>query len=168
MIKISQFNFYGIDDRGQITMSRKIRIERNKHNEIYIFEGHMHTFSLKDDLFCLHMSSGVEYFNTIIEDENIPSYYDESKIFFLGITYLKLNFVGPIESILEIGSIKENDVVLDYGGGWGDCSTYQIPAGFTLDIVCKDIELEFFDTKPLVINNELNIVSRLFSYLKGT
>ena len=167
MIKISQVNFDGIDGRGQITMSRKILIERSKHNEIYIFEGNMRTFSLKEDLFCLHMSSGVEYFDTIVEDENIPGYYDESKIFFLGITYLKLDFFGPMESIIEIGNIKENDVVLDYGGGWGDFSTYQIPTGFSLDIVCKDIELEFFDTKPLVINNNLSIVSRLFSYLKG-
>lgn len=98
-------------------MSRIIRIERSKHNEIYIFEGHMHAFSLQEDLFCLHMSSGVEYFDTIVESVDIHDYCDESKIFFLGVSYLKLNISGPIESIIEVGSIKNNDVVLDYSGG---------------------------------------------------
>ena len=125
-------------------MSKKVRIERSKHSEIYIFEGHMHKFSLQEDLFCLHMLSGVEYFDTIVENVDIPNYYDESKIFFLGVSYLKLNISGPIESVMEVGSIKSNDVVLDYSGGWGDFGNHQIPAGFVLEIVCKDIELEFF------------------------
>jgi len=42
-------------------------------------------------------------------------------------------------------------VVLDYGGGWVDFSTYQIPARFTLDIVCKDIELMVLHLVYLVI-----------------
>ena len=149
-----------------MNMSRKIRIERSKHNEIYIFEGPMHAFSLQEDVFCLHMSSGVEYFDTIVENVEIPNYYDESKILFLGISYLKLNISGPIESIIEVGSIKNDDVVLDYSGGWGDFGKHQIPAGFVLEIVCKDIELEFFDNKLPAINNKLSLLSRLSHYLK--
>lgn len=147
-------------------MSRKIGIERSKHNEIYIFEGHMHAFSLQEDLFCLHMSSGVEYFDTIVESVDIPDYCDESKIFFLGVSYLKLNISGPIESIIEVGSIKNNDVVLDYSGGWGDFDNHQIPAGFFLEIVCKDIELEFFGNKLPAIHNKLSLWSRVSNYLK--
>ena len=147
-------------------MSGKIRIERSKHNEIYIFEGHMHAFSIQEDLFCLHMASGVEYFDTIVRGINIPDYHDESKIFFLDVSYLKLDISGPIESIIEVGSIKNNDIVLNYSGGWGDFGNHQIPAGFFLEIVCRDIELEFFDRKPLSINNEQTTLSRLFNYLK--
>lgn len=147
-------------------MSRKIRIERSKHNEMYIFEGHMHAFSLQDDVFCLHMLSGVEYFDTIVESVDIPDYCDESKIFFLGISYLKLKIDGPIESIIEVGSIKNDDVVLDCSGGWGDFGNHQIPAGFVLEIVCKDIELEFFGHQLSAINNKLSLLSRLSNYLK--
>ena len=99
-------------------MSRKIHIDRSKHSQIYIFEEYMHAFSLQEDLFCLHMSSGVECFDTIVESVDVPDYCDESKILFFGISYLKLNISGPIESIIEVGSIKNNDVVLDYSGGW--------------------------------------------------
>lgn len=127
----------------------------------------MHAFSLQEDLFCLHMSSGVECFDTIVESVDVPDYCDESKILFFGISYLKLNISGPIESIIEVGSIKNNDVVLDYSGGWWSFDNHQIPAGFVLEIICKDIELEFFGNKLSAINNKLSFLSRLSHYLKN-
>lgn len=124
-------------------MVKKIPVDRDKHDQIYIFEGHMKSYSIRNDKFTINMNSGVEYFDTILPNEQLPDYASESKISFLEVTYLKLELFGPTESFIEIGTIAVGDVVLDYGGVWGDFSGHQIPTGFSIEVVCKDIELEF-------------------------
>ena len=47
---------------------------------------------------------------------------------------------------MELGELKQDDEILDYGGTLALIGRrYDLPTGFIIDIVCREIELEFLD-----------------------
>ncbi|HEY9963938.1 TPA: hypothetical protein WD493_000923 [Neisseria meningitidis] len=82
-----------------------------------------------------------------------PNYIDWVKIKFKQFSYLKFIYGyatksqdKDIDNILELGELKQDDEILDYGGTLeligGRCD---LLTGFSIDIVCREIELEFLD-----------------------
>ena len=51
-----------------------------------------------------------------------------------------------IDNTLELGELKQEDEILDYGGALEVIGgRYDLPTGFSIYIVCREIELEFLD-----------------------
>ena len=83
----------------------------------------------------------------------MPNYSDWVKIKFKQFSYLKFvygyatkNRDKDIDNTLELGELKQDDEIWDYGGtleliGGG----YDLLTAFRIDIVCQEIELEFLD-----------------------
>ena len=82
-----------------------------------------------------------------------PNYSDWVKIKFKQFSYLKFiygyateNQDINIDSTLELGELKQDDEILDYGGTLELIGgRYDLPTGFSIYIVCREIELEFLD-----------------------
>ncbi|ENS9807790.1 hypothetical protein C2G04_07130 [Neisseria gonorrhoeae] len=82
-----------------------------------------------------------------------PNYTDWVKIKFKQFSYLKFiygyateNQDKDIDNTLELGELKQDDEILDYGGALALIRRrYNLPTSFIIDIVCREIELEFLD-----------------------
>ena len=126
-------------------------IPRKDHQFLYIIEGSLLSYTLKND-----------EFHIIVQNVNYPdfpqeipmsNYSDWVKIKFKQFSYLKFiygyateNQDINIDNTLELGELKQDDEILDYGGTLALIGgRYDLPTGFIIDIVCREIELEFLD-----------------------
>ena len=83
----------------------------------------------------------------------MPNYSDWVKIKFKQFSYLKFRYEyatknqdKKIKNVLELGKLKQDDEIWDYGGTLELIGgRYDLPTGFSIDIVCREIELEFLD-----------------------
>lgn len=124
-------------------------IPKEDHKWLYIFEGSLLHYTIKNTELDIVVNC-VDYPNL---PKEIPAldYFDWVKIKFKDFSYLKLEYgyqfrkqEKQILNTLELGELKENDDLLDYGGALELLGgKYDIPTGFTIEIVCQEIELEF-------------------------
>ena len=83
----------------------------------------------------------------------MPNYSEWVKIKFKQFSYLKFIYGYAtksqdknIKNVLELGELKQDDEILNYGGALELIGgRYDLPTGFSIDIVCREIELEFLD-----------------------
>ena len=98
-------------------------------------------------------SSIVWIIRTFLKKFLHQNYTDWVKIKFKQFSYLKFIYGyatksqdKDIDNVLELGELKQDDEILDYGGTLeligGRCD---LLTGFSIDIVCREIELEFLD-----------------------
>ncbi|HFC7904860.1 TPA: hypothetical protein ACFO2T_002181, partial [Neisseria meningitidis] len=118
---------------------------------LYIYEGTLLNYTLKNDEF--HIIVNCVDYPDLPQEIPMPNYSDWVKIKFKQFSYLKFvygyatkNRDKDIDNTLELGELKQDDEILDYGGALeligGRCD---LLTGFSIDIVCREIELEFLD-----------------------
>ena len=126
-------------------------IPKKDYQFLYIYEGTLLNYTLKNDEFHIIVNC-VDYLD-LPQELPTPSYSDWVKIKFKQFSYLKFIYGyatksqdKDIDNILELGELKQDDEILDYGGTLdligGRCD---LLTGFSIDIVCREIELEFLD-----------------------
>ena len=126
-------------------------IPRKDYQFLYIFEGALLNYTLKNDEFHIIVQN-VDY-PDFPQEIPTPNYTDWVKIKFKQFSYLKFIYGyatksqdKDIDNVLELGELKQDDEILDYGGTLeligGRCD---LLTGFSIDIVCREIELEFLD-----------------------
>lgn len=126
-------------------------IPRKDHQSLHIIEGALLNYTLKNDEF--HIIVNCVDYPDFPQEIPTPNYTDWVKIKFKQFSYLKFIYVyatksqdKKIKNVLELGELKQDDEILDYGGTLeligGRCD---LLTGFSIDIVCWEIELEFLD-----------------------
>ena len=126
-------------------------IPRKDHQFLYIIEGSLLSYTLKNDEF--HIIVNCVDYPDFPQEIPMPNYSDWVKIKFKQFSYLKFIYVyatksqdKKIKNVLELGELKQDDEILDYGGTLELIGgRYDLPTGFSIDIVCWEIELEFLD-----------------------
>ncbi|HHK5604787.1 TPA: hypothetical protein ACQUJM_001114 [Neisseria polysaccharea] len=126
-------------------------IPRKDYQFLYIFEGALLNYTLKNDEFDIIVNC-VDYLD-FPQEIPTPNYTDWVKIKFKQFSYLKFIYGyatksqdKKIKNVLELGELKQDDEILDYGGTLELIGgRYDLPTGFSIDIVCREIELEFLD-----------------------
>ena len=126
-------------------------IPRKDHQFLYIIEGSLLSYTLKNDEF--HIIVNCVDYPDFPQEIPTPNYTDWVKIKFKQFSYLKFIYVyatksqdKKIKNVLELGELKQDDEILDYGGTLELIGgRYDLPTGFSIDIVCREIELEFLD-----------------------
>ena len=126
-------------------------IPRKDYQFLYIIEGSLLNYTLKNDEF--HIIVNCVDYPDLPQEIPMPNYSDWVKIKFKQFSYLKFIYGyatksqdKDIDNVLELGELKQDDEILDYGGTLeligGRCD---LLTGFSIDIVCREIELEFLD-----------------------
>ena len=126
-------------------------IPRKDYQFLYIYEGTLLNYTLKNNEF--HIIVNCVDYPDLPQEIPMPNYSDWVKIKFKQFSYLKFIYVyatksqdKKIKNVLELGELKQDDEILDYGGTLeligGRCD---LLTGFSIDIVCREIELEFLD-----------------------
>ena len=126
-------------------------IPRKDYQFLYIYEGTLLNYTLKNNEF--HIIVNCVDYPDLPQEIPMPNYSDWVKIKFKQFSYLKFIYGYATESqdkdidnVLELGELKQDDEILDYGGTLeligGRCD---LLTGFSIDIVCREIELEFLD-----------------------
>ena len=126
-------------------------IPRKDHQFLYIIEGSLLSYTLKNDEF--HIIVNCVDYPDFPQEIHTPNYTDWVKIKFKQFSYLKFVYGYAtksqdinIDNTLELGELKQDDEILDYGGTLELIGgRYDLPTGFSIDIVCREIELEFLD-----------------------
>ncbi|MEZ7694892.1 hypothetical protein [Neisseria sp. 27098_8_139] len=126
-------------------------IPRKDHQFLYIIEGSLLSYTLKNDEF--HIIVNCVDYPDFPQEIPMPNYSDWVRIKFKQFSYLKFIYVyatksqdKKIKNVLELGELKQDDEILDYGGTLELIGgRYDLPTGFSIDIVCREIELEFLD-----------------------
>ena len=126
-------------------------IPRKDHQFLYIIEGSLLSYTLKNDEFHIIVQN-VNY-PDFPQEIPMPNYSDWVRIKFKQFSYLKFIYVyatksqdKKIKNVLELGELKQDDEILDYGGTLALIGgRYDLPTGFSIYIVCQEIELEFLD-----------------------
>ena len=126
-------------------------IPRKYHQSLHIIEGSLLNYTLKNDEF--HIIVNCVDYPDLPQEIPMPNYSDWVKIKFKQFSYLKFVYVyatksqdKKIKNVLELGELKQDDEILDYGGTLELIGgRYDLPTGFSIDIVCREIELEFLD-----------------------
>ena len=126
-------------------------IPRKDYQFLYIIEGSLLSYTLKNDEF--HIIVNCVDYPDFPQEIPTPNYTDWVKIKFKQFSYLKFIYVyatksqdKKIKNVLELGELKQDDEILDYGGTLELIGgRYDLPTGFSIDIVCREIELEFLD-----------------------
>lgn len=126
-------------------------IPRKDHQFLYIIERSLLNYTLKNDEF--HTIVNCVDYPDLPQEIPMPNYSDWVKIKFKQFSYLKFiygyateNQDINIDNTLELGELKQDDEILDYGGTLALIGgRYDLPTGFSIDIVCREIELEFLD-----------------------
>lgn len=126
-------------------------IPRKDHQFLYIIEGSLLSYTLKNDEF--HIIVNCVDYPDFPQEIPMPNYSDWVRIKFKQFSYLKFIYVyatksqdKKIKNVLELGELKQDDKILDYGGTLELIGgRYDLPTGFSIDIVCREIELEFLD-----------------------
>ena len=126
-------------------------IPRKDHQFLYIIEGSLLSYTLKNDEFHIIVKD-VDY-PDFPQEIPMPNYSEWVKIKFKQFSYLKFiygyatkNQDKNIKNVLELGELKQDDEILDYGGALEVIGgRYDLPTGFSIYIVCREIELEFLD-----------------------
>ena len=126
-------------------------IPRKDHQFLYIIEGSLLSYTLKNDEF--HIIVNCVDYPDFPQEIPMPNYLDWVRIKFKQFSYLKFIYVyatksqdKKIKNVLELGELKQDDEILDYGGTLELIGgRYDLPTGFSIDIVCREIELEFLD-----------------------
>ena len=126
-------------------------IPRKDHQFLYIIEGSLLSYTLKNDEFHIIVQN-VNY-PDFPQEIPMPNYSYWVKIKFKQFSYLKFiygyateNQDINIDNTLELGELKQDDEILDYGGTLALIGgRYDLPTSFSIDIVCREIELEFLD-----------------------
>jgi len=126
-------------------------IPRKDYQFLYIYEGTLLNYTLKNNEF--HIIVNCVDYPDFPQEIPMPNYSDWVKIKFKQFSYLKFIYGyatksqdKDIDNVLELGELKQDDEILDYGGTLeligGRCD---LLTGFSIDIVCREIELEFLD-----------------------
>ena len=118
---------------------------------LHIIEGALLNYTLKNDEF--HIIVNCVDYPDFPQEIPTPNYTDWVKIKFKQFSYLKFIYVyatksqdKKIKNVLELGELKQDDEILDYGGTLELIGgRYDLPTGFSIYIVCREIELEFLD-----------------------
>ena len=126
-------------------------IPRKDYQFLYIFEGALLNYTLKNNE--LHIIVNCVDYPDLPQEIPTPNYTDWVKIKFKQFSYLKFIYGyatksqdKKIKNVLELGELKQDDEILDYGGTLELIGgRYDLPTGFSIDIVCREIELEFLD-----------------------
>ena len=126
-------------------------IPKKDHQFLYIIEGSLLSYTLKNDEF--HIIVNCVDYPDFPQEIPMPNYSDWVRIKFKQFSYLKFIYVyatksqdKKIKNVLELGELKQDDEILDYGGTLELIGgRYDLPTGFSIDIVCREIELEFLD-----------------------
>ena len=126
-------------------------IPRKDHQFLYIIEGSLLSYTLKNDE--LHIIVNCVDYPDFPQEIPMPNYSEWVRIKFKQFSYLKFIYVyatksqdKKIKNVLELGELKQDDEILDYGGTLELIGgRYDLPTGFSIDIVCREIELEFLD-----------------------
>ena len=126
-------------------------IPRKYYQSLHIIEGFLLNYTLKNDEFHIIVKN-VNY-PDFPQEIPMPNYSEWVKIKFKQFSYLKFiygyateNQDKDIDNTLELGELKQDDEILDYGGTLELIGgRYDLPTGFSIDIVCREIELEFLD-----------------------
>lgn len=126
-------------------------IPRKDYQFLYIFEGALLNYTLKNNE--LHIIVNCVDYPDLPQEIPMPNYSDWVKIKFKQFSYLKFIYGyatksqdKKIKNVLELGELKQDDEILDYGGTLELIGgRYDLPTGFSIDIVCREIELEFLD-----------------------
>ncbi|EET44944.1 hypothetical protein NEISICOT_01274 [Neisseria sicca ATCC 29256] len=126
-------------------------IPRKYYQSLHIIEGSLLSYTLKNDEF--HIIVNCVDYPDFPQEISTPNYTDWVKIKFNQFSYLKFIYGYAtksqdknIKNVLELGELKQDDEILDYGGTLELIGgRYDLPTGFSIDIVCREIELEFLD-----------------------
>ena len=126
-------------------------IPRKDHQFLYIIEGSLLSYTLKNDEF--HIIVNCVDYPDFPQEIPMPNYSDWVRIKFKQFSYLKFIYVyatksqdKKIKNVLELGELKQDDEIWDYGGTLELIGgRYDLPTGFSIYIVCREIELEFLD-----------------------
>ena len=126
-------------------------IPRKYYQSLHIIEGSLLSYTLKNDEF--HIIVNCVDYPDFPQEIPMPNYSDWVRIKFKQFSYLKFIYVyatksqdKKIKNVLELGELKQDDEILDYGGTLELIGgRYDLPTGFSIDIVCREIELEFLD-----------------------
>ena len=126
-------------------------IPRKDYQFLYTYEGTLLNYTLKNDEF--HIIVNCVDYPDFPQEIPTPNYSDWVKIKFKQFSYLKFIYGYATESqdinidnTLELGELKQDDEILDYGGTLELIGgRYDLLTGFSIDIVCREIELEFLD-----------------------
>lgn len=126
-------------------------IPKKDYQFLYIFEGALLNYTLKNNEF--HIIVNCVDYPDLPQEIPMPNYSDWVKIKFKQFSYLKFiygyatkNQDKKIKNVLELGELKQDDEILDYGGALEVIGgRYDLPTGFSIYIVCREIELEFLD-----------------------
>ena len=126
-------------------------ISRKDYQFLYIYEGTLLNYTLKNNEF--HIIVNCVDYPDLPQEIPMPNYSDWVKIKFKQFSYLKFiygytteNQDINIDNTLELGELKQDDEILDYGGTLALIGgRYDLPTGFSIYIVCREIELEFLD-----------------------
>ena len=126
-------------------------IPRKDYQFLYIYEGTLLNYTLKNNEF--HIIVNCVDYPDLPQEIPMPNYSEKKKIKFKQFSYLKFIYGyatksqdKDIDNVLELAELKQDDEILDYGGTLevigGRCD---LLTGFSIDIVCREIELEFLD-----------------------
>ena len=126
-------------------------IPRKDHQSLHIIEGSLLNYTLKNDEFHIIVKN-VNY-PDFPQEIPMPNYSYWVKIKFKQFSYLKFvygyatkNQDKGIDNVLELGELKQDDEIVDYGGTLALIGRrYNLPTGFSIYIVCREIELEFLE-----------------------
>ena len=126
-------------------------IPRKDYQFLYIYEGTLLNYTLKNNEF--HIIVNCVDYPDLPQEIPMPNYSDWVKIKFKQFSYLKFIYGyatksqdKDIDNVLELGELKQDDEILDYGGTLALIGgRYDLPTGFGIYIVCQEIELEFLD-----------------------
>ena len=126
-------------------------IPRKYYQSLHIIEGSLLNYTLKNDEF--HIIVNCVDYPDFPQEIPTPNYTDWVKIKFKQFSYLKFiygyatkNQDKNIKNVLELGELKQDDEILDYGGALEVIGRrYDLPTGFSIYIVCWEVELEFLD-----------------------
>lgn len=126
-------------------------IPRKDYQFLYIFEGALLNYTLKNNEF--HIIVNCVDYPDLPQEIPMPNYSEWVKIKFKQFSYLKFIYGyatksqdKKIKNVLELGELEQDDEILDYGGTLELIGgRYDLPTGFSIYIVCREIELEFLD-----------------------
>lgn len=126
-------------------------IPKKDYQFLYIFEGALLNYTLKNNEF--HIIVNCVDYPDLPQEIPMPNYSEWVKIKFKQFSYLKFIYGyatksqdKKIKNVLELGELKQDDEILDYGGTLELIGgRYDLPTGFSIYIVCREIELEFLD-----------------------
>ena len=126
-------------------------IPKKDYQFLYIYEGTLLNYTLKNNEF--HIIVNCVDYPDLPQEIPMPNYSDWVKIKFKQFSYLKFIYGyatksqdKDIDNVLELGELKQDDEILDYGGTLALIGgRYDLPTGFSIYIVCQEIELEFLD-----------------------